>query len=90
MREQTNEKNEKTEVVPKKWRKQRKAGKIQQVIDGGGVQLGTSRGQGGANRARSEKRSKYVYKALRSAGGISHPLRLLENSVKRTEKDSYD
>ena len=41
MRQQRNEKNEKTEVVPKKWRKQRKAGKIQQVIDGGGVQLGT-------------------------------------------------
>ena len=39
--EQKKRKNEKTEVVQKKWRKQRKAGKIQQVIDGGGVQLGT-------------------------------------------------
>ena len=42
MRQQRNEKNEKTEVVPKKWRKQRKAGKIQRVMDGGGVQVGTS------------------------------------------------
>ena len=41
MSEQINEKNEKTEVVQKKWRKQ-KAGKAQQVVDGGGVQLGTS------------------------------------------------
>ena len=52
-----------TEVVRKKWRKQRKAGKVQQVI------LETEavfswellRGHGGANRARSEKTSKYVY-----------------------------
>ena len=34
--------NEKTELVQKKWRKQRKAGKVQQALDGGGVQLGTS------------------------------------------------
>ena len=41
-------------------RKQRKAGKVQQVIDGGGVQVGTWRGQGGANRARSDKKSKSI------------------------------
>ena len=41
MRKQRNEKNEKTEVVRKEWRKQIKTGKFQQVIDGGGVQLGT-------------------------------------------------
>ena len=45
MRKQRREKNEKTEVVPgtKKWRKQRKAGKVQPVIDGGDVQLGPER-----------------------------------------------
>ena len=42
MKEQRNKKNEKTEVVKKKWRKQRKAGMVQHVIDGGGVQLVTS------------------------------------------------
>ena len=43
MRKQRNEKNEKTEVVQKKWRKKKKkAGKVQQVTDGGGVQLRTS------------------------------------------------
>ena len=43
MREQRSEEIYKTEIVAqKKWRKQRKAGKVQQVIDGGGVQLGTS------------------------------------------------
>ena len=42
IRKQINEKNEKTEVVQKMWRKQRKAGKVQQVIDGGGVQVGIS------------------------------------------------
>ena len=41
MRKQRNVKNEKTEVVQKKWREQRKAGKVQQVIEGGGVQVGT-------------------------------------------------
>ena len=40
IREERNEKNEKTELVQKTWRKQRKAGKVQQVIDGGGVQVG--------------------------------------------------
>ena len=40
MRNQRNEKNEKTGVVQKKWREQRKAGKVQQVIEGGGVQVG--------------------------------------------------
>ena len=34
----------------KKCRKQRKAGKVPQVIEGGGIQVGTVRGQGGANR----------------------------------------
>ena len=42
MRKHRNEKNERTEVVQKKWRKQRKAGNVQQVLDGGGVQLGIS------------------------------------------------
>ena len=45
MRKQRNEKNEKTKVVlrsTKNGRKKRKAGKVQQVLDGGGVQLGTS------------------------------------------------
>ena len=42
MRKQRSEKNEKTEVAQKNCRKQRKAGTVQQVIDGGGVQLGTS------------------------------------------------
>ena len=41
MRKQRNEKNEKTKVIQKKWRKQGKAGKVQQVLEGGGVQLGT-------------------------------------------------
>ena len=36
------EENEKTDVVQKKLRMQRKSGKVQQVINGGGVQLGTS------------------------------------------------
>ena len=40
MRNQRNEKNEKTGVVQKKWREQRKAGKVQQVVEGGGVQVG--------------------------------------------------
>ena len=58
-----NKKNETTEVVQKKkGEKQRKAGKVQQVIEGGGVQAGTcERGREGANRARSEKGPKYVY-----------------------------
>ena len=41
MREQRNEKNEKTQIIQKKWRKQIKAGKVHQVIDGGGGQQGT-------------------------------------------------
>ena len=41
MTKQRNEKTDKTEVVQKKWRKQRKAGKVQQGIEGGGVQVGT-------------------------------------------------
>ena len=41
MREQRNEKNEKTHIIQKKWRKQIKAEKVQQVIDGGGGQHGT-------------------------------------------------
>ena len=39
MTKQRNEKTDKTEVVQKKWRKQRKAGKVQQVIEGGGVHV---------------------------------------------------
>ena len=50
---------EKTQVQ-KKCRKGRKAGKVQQVVEGGGVQVETLRGQGRANRARSEKSSKKV------------------------------
>ena len=46
---------ENTEEVQNKRRKQRKAGKVQQVIDGGGFRWELLRGQGGANRARSEK-----------------------------------
>ena len=38
--EEQKKKNEKTEVQ-KKCRKQREAGKVQQVIEGGGVQVGT-------------------------------------------------
>ena len=47
MRKQKKRKNEKTEVVQEKWRKKMKSWKllkVQQVIDGGGVQLGTSEG----------------------------------------------
>ena len=40
MRKQRNEKIEKTEVIQKKWRKQRKSGNVQQEIEGGGVQVG--------------------------------------------------
>ena len=49
MRKQRNEKNDKTEVVQKKWRKQTKAETVQQVIDGSGVQLGTSERPGGCH-----------------------------------------
>ena len=49
MRKQRNKQNEKTEVVPKKWRKQRKAGKVQQVVDGAVLSWELLRGKGGAN-----------------------------------------
>ena len=42
MRKQKRKKNEKTKVVQKKWRNQRKAGKVQRVVEGGGVEVGTS------------------------------------------------
>ena len=42
---------EKTEVQKKRG-KRRKGGKVPQVMEGGGVQVGTLKGQGGANRAR--------------------------------------
>ena len=40
MRNERNGKKEKTDAVQKKWRKPIKAGKVQQVIEGGGVQVG--------------------------------------------------
>ena len=46
MRKQRNEKNEKTDILHKKWRKQKKAGTVPQVTDGGGAQVGTSEGPG--------------------------------------------
>ena len=63
MRKQRNEKNEKTAVVQKKWRKQRKAGKVQQVIDGGGFQVGTSERPGKCQPSPLRKKylGKYVY-----------------------------
>ena len=63
MREQRNEKNEKTEAVQKKWREQRKAGKVQQLLDGGGVQLGTSAREVPTEPAQ-KKDLKYVYMFL--------------------------
>ena len=55
LKKHTRRENETTQVQ-KKCRRQRKAGKVQKVIDGGGVQVATCvRGHGGANRARSEK-----------------------------------
>ena len=41
MRKQRNTLNEKTDVVQKKGRRQRKTGTVPQVIDGGGTQVGT-------------------------------------------------
>ena len=48
------EENEKEMKAPKKLRKQRTAGKVRQVIEGGVAQLGAPRSQGCANRARLE------------------------------------
>ena len=69
----------------------KKNGSRGQVIEGGGVQVGALRCQGGTKRARSE-RNIYVgkYKALRFAGGLRRPLRSLgkksaSNYAKRTE-----
>ena len=45
-------------------RKQRTAGKVRQVIERGGVQVGALRGHGCTNRARSERKisvSKFIY-----------------------------
>ena len=61
MMKQRNETNEKTQVVQKKGRKQRKAGTVQQVIDGGGVQLGTFERPGRCQPNPLRKKSKYVY-----------------------------
>ena len=52
--------NENTEVQ-KKCRKQRKAGKVRQVIDGGGVQVGTSERPGRCQPSPLWKKSKHVY-----------------------------
>ena len=62
-RKQRNEKNEKKEVVQKKGRKQTKPGKVQQVMDGGGVQLGTSERPGRCQPSplRKKIQVKYVY-----------------------------
>ena len=62
--------------VQKQCRKQRKAGKVQQVLDGGGAQVGTSERPGRCQPSPLKKKSRYVYKALRSAGGISANWRL--------------
>ena len=61
MRKQRNEKNEKTDILHKKWRKQKKAGTVSQVIDGGGAQVGTSERPGMCQPSPLRKISKYVY-----------------------------
>ena len=65
-RKQKNEENEKTEVAQKKWRRQIKAGTVQQVIDGGGVQLGTSERPARCQPSPLGKILKYVYIIMRS------------------------
>ena len=62
----------KTQAVQKKWRTQRKAGKVQQVIDGGVVQVlvGVCERPGGANRARSTKRSTSMYVYTRNTSTV--------------------
>ena len=53
-------------MVQEKWGKQRKAGKVQQVIDRGGVQLGTSERPARCQPSPLGKILKYVYIIMRS------------------------
>ena len=70
MRKQRNEKNEKTDILHKKWRKQKKAGTVSQVIDGGGAQVGTSERPGMCQPSPLRKNIQVLY----------------VNNVKRTER----
>ena len=53
--EEKKQKNEKTEVQ-KKWRNQRNTGKVQQVIDGGSVQVGACERPGRCQPSRLRKK----------------------------------
>ena len=57
-------KNEKTDVVQKKGRKQRKARTVTQVIDEGGAQVGTSERPGRCQPSTLRRKSKYVHSRI--------------------------
>ena len=87
--------NENTEVQ-KKCRKQRKAGKVQQVIDGGGIQVGTCERPGRCQPSPLRKRCKsilikyskyaqvYQYRAIPAA--LAHKGIIDPNNVDETDK----